>query len=150
MVGSLRRGGRLYLGAGTSGRIRLLDAVECPLTFGTTPEQVAGLLSGGPSAFVVAVEGAPRTNPPGPSTTSTGGVDDRGTLVGLAASGRTPYVIGGLQPQRRGQSLRRHSHQSPHRSRDPHRLRPAQGRHHREGGLQHAFDRVDGPARQGL
>ncbi|GDY50108.1 hypothetical protein SVIO_007310 [Streptomyces violaceusniger] len=67
---SLRRGGRLiYLGAGTSGRIGLLDAVECPPTFGTSPDQVVGLLSGGPGAFVMAVEG-PRTNPRGRSTTS--------------------------------------------------------------------------------
>ncbi|MEV5178044.1 N-acetylmuramic acid 6-phosphate etherase, partial [Streptomyces flaveolus] len=59
ITASLRRGGRLiYLGAGTSGRIGLLDAVECPPTFGTAPEQVVGLLSGGPGAFVVAVEGA--------------------------------------------------------------------------------------------
>ncbi|MER6466903.1 N-acetylmuramic acid 6-phosphate etherase [Streptomyces sp. NPDC048409] len=95
---SLRRGGRLiYIGAGTSGRIGLLDAVECPPTFGTSPEQVVGLLSGGPGAFVVAVEGA--EDEPARAVTDLDeiGVNDRDTVVGLAASGRTPYVVGGLR-----------------------------------------------------
>ncbi|MEV7323951.1 N-acetylmuramic acid 6-phosphate etherase [Streptomyces sp. NPDC093970] len=95
---SLRRGGRLiYLGAGTSGRIGLLDAVECPPTFGTSPEQVVGLLSGGPGAFIVAVEGA--EDEPARAVTDLDeiGVNDRDTVVGLAASGRTPYVVGGLR-----------------------------------------------------
>ncbi|MFF3563560.1 N-acetylmuramic acid 6-phosphate etherase [Streptomyces sp. NPDC002574] len=95
---SLRRGGRLiYIGAGTSGRIGLLDAVECPPTFGTSPEQVVGLLSGGPGAFIVAVEGA--EDEPGRAVTDLDeiGVNERDTVVGLAASGRTPYVVGGLQ-----------------------------------------------------
>lgn len=95
---SLRRGGRLiYLGAGTSGRIGLLDAVECPPTFGTSPEQVVGLLSGGPGAFVVAVEGAEDEPARAVADLDEIGVDDRDTVVGLAASGRTPYVIGGLK-----------------------------------------------------
>ncbi|WP_037854895.1 N-acetylmuramic acid 6-phosphate etherase [Streptomyces sp. NRRL S-340] len=95
---SLRQGGRLiYVGAGTSGRIGLLDAVECPPTFGTSPGQVVGVLSGGPGAFAVAVEGA-EDDPAGAVTDLDGiGVDDRDTVVGLAASGRTPYVIGGLE-----------------------------------------------------
>ncbi|GHB17489.1 N-acetylmuramic acid 6-phosphate etherase [Streptomyces viridiviolaceus] len=98
IVGSLRRGGRLvYLGAGTSGRIGLLDAVECPPTFGTAPEQVVGLLSGGPGAFAVAVEGAEDEPARAVDDLDGIGVDDRDTVVGLAASGRTPYVIGGLQ-----------------------------------------------------
>ncbi|MFF7677510.1 N-acetylmuramic acid 6-phosphate etherase [Actinacidiphila glaucinigra] len=95
---SLRRGGRLiYLGAGTSGRIGLLDAVECPPTFGTAPEQVVGLLSGGPGAFVVAVEGAEDEPARAVADLDEIGVDERDTVVGLAASGRTPYVIGGLK-----------------------------------------------------
>ncbi|MDX3098194.1 N-acetylmuramic acid 6-phosphate etherase [Streptomyces sp. ME01-24h] len=95
---SLRRGGRLiYLGAGTSGRIGLLDAVECPPTFGTAPEQVVGLLSGGPGAFVVAVEGAEDEPARAVADLDAIGVGDRDTVVGLAASGRTPYVIGGLK-----------------------------------------------------
>ncbi|MFG2887102.1 N-acetylmuramic acid 6-phosphate etherase [Streptomyces sp. NPDC048297] len=95
---SLRRGGRLiYLGAGTSGRIGLLDAVECPPTFGTDPELVVGLLSGGPGAFVVAVEGAEDEPARAMADLDEIGVNDRDTVVGLAASGRTPYVIGGLK-----------------------------------------------------
>lgn len=95
---SLRRGGRLiYLGAGTSGRIGLLDAVECPPTFGTAPEQVVGLLSGGPGAFIVAVEGAEDEPDRAVADLDEIGVGDNDTVVGLAASGRTPYVIGGLK-----------------------------------------------------
>ncbi|MFE0633139.1 N-acetylmuramic acid 6-phosphate etherase [Streptomyces sp. NPDC058864] len=95
---SLRRGGRLiYLGAGTSGRIGLLDAVECPPTFGTAPEQVVGLLSGGPGAFIVAVEGAEDEPARAIADLDEIGVSERDTVVGLAASGRTPYVIGGLK-----------------------------------------------------
>jgi N-acetylmuramic acid 6-phosphate etherase len=95
---SLRRGGRLiYIGAGTSGRIGLLDAVECPPTFGTSPEQVVGLLSGGPGAFVLAVEGAEDEPTRAVADLDEIGVDDRDTVVGLAASGRTPYVVGGLR-----------------------------------------------------
>lgn len=95
---SLRRGGRLiYLGAGTSGRIGLLDAVECPPTFGTTPGQVVGLLSGGPGAFVTAIEGA--EDQPERAAGDLDAIDVTATdaVVGLAASGRTPYVVGGLQ-----------------------------------------------------
>ncbi|MBA6440794.1 MULTISPECIES: N-acetylmuramic acid 6-phosphate etherase [Streptomyces] len=95
---SLRRGGRLiYLGAGTSGRIGLLDAVECPPTFGTSPDQVVGLLSGGPGAFVMAVEGAEDEPARAVDDLEKIGVNDRDTVVGLAASGRTPYVVGGLK-----------------------------------------------------
>jgi N-acetylmuramic acid 6-phosphate etherase len=95
---SLRRGGRLiYLGAGTSGRIGLLDAVECPPTFGTSPEQVVGLLSGGPGAFALAVEGAEDEPARAVADLDAIGVNDRDTVVGLAASGRTPYVVGGLR-----------------------------------------------------
>ncbi|MFD4539557.1 N-acetylmuramic acid 6-phosphate etherase [Streptomyces bauhiniae] len=95
---SLRRGGRLvYLGAGTSGRIGLLDAVECPPTFGTAPEQVVGLLSGGPGAFVTAVEGAEDEPRRAVADLEEIGLNERDTVVGLAASGRTPYVIGGLE-----------------------------------------------------
>jgi N-acetylmuramic acid 6-phosphate etherase len=95
---SLRRGGRLiYLGAGTSGRIGLLDAVECPPTFGTAPEQVMGLLAGGPGAFITAVEGA-EDDPRGAVTDlEAAGLGPADVLVGLAASGRTPYVVGGLE-----------------------------------------------------
>ncbi|MGW3159591.1 N-acetylmuramic acid 6-phosphate etherase [Streptomyces sp. NPDC001089] len=101
ITASLRAGGRLvYLGAGTSGRIGLLDAVECPPTFGTDPDQVVGLLSGGPGAFVLAVEGA-EDSPQLAVTDLEGiGLTARDTVVGLAASGRTPYVVGGLEHAR--------------------------------------------------
>ncbi|MBY8883131.1 N-acetylmuramic acid 6-phosphate etherase [Streptomyces sp. PLK6-54] len=98
---ALRRGGRLiYLGAGTSGRIGLLDAVECPPTFGTAPEQVMGLLAGGPGAFITAVEGAEDDPELAVADLEAAGLSSADVLVGLAASGRTPYVIGGLRHAR--------------------------------------------------
>lgn len=96
-----RRGGRLvYLGAGTSGRLGLLDAVECPPTFGTDPSEVLGLMAGGRDAFVVAVEGA--EDDPALGAADVAGVDvgPDDVVVGLAASGRTPYVLGGLAEAR--------------------------------------------------
>lgn len=94
---SLRRGGRLiYLGAGTSGRIGLLDAVECPPTFSTSPGQVLALLAGGPQAFMTAAEGAEDSPDSAVADIDSAEVDDRDTVVGLAASGRTPYVLAGL------------------------------------------------------
>jgi len=100
-VDALGSGGRLvYLGAGTSGRLGLLDAVECPPTFGSDPGQVLALIAGGPQALTGAVEGA--------EDDPAGAVEDlrrvglaRGdVVVGLAASGRTPYVIAGLDHAR--------------------------------------------------
>lgn len=97
VAASLRRGGRLvYLGAGTSGRIGLLDAVECPPTFGTAPDQVVALLAGGPNAFAVAVEGAEDDPHAAAADLDRIRIEARDTVVGLAASGRTPYVVGGL------------------------------------------------------
>ena len=97
VVAARRSGGRLvYLGAGTSGRLGLLDAVECPPTFGTRPEEVLGLVAGGTGAFAVAVEGAEDDPELGAADLRAVqlGADD--VVVGLAASGRTPYVIGAL------------------------------------------------------
>jgi N-acetylmuramic acid 6-phosphate etherase len=98
---SLHAGGRLiYLGAGTSGRIGLLDAVECPPTFNTAPGQVLALLAGGPRAFRNAAEGIednPQSAVADIDEVEVGGKD---TVVGLAASGRTPYVIAGLDRAR--------------------------------------------------
>ncbi|MDQ2836878.1 MAG: N-acetylmuramic acid 6-phosphate etherase [Actinomycetota bacterium] len=94
---SLSTGGRLvYLGAGTSGRIGLLDAVECPPTFGTDPEQILVLLAGGTQAFGVAAEGAEDSPDNAIVDIDEAGIGERDTVVGLAASGRTPYVIAGL------------------------------------------------------
>ena len=101
VVRSRRLGGRLvYLGAGTSGRIGLLDAVECPPTFGTAPEEVLGLIAGGSGAFGVAVEGAEDDSDLGAADLAAVGVGPADVVVGLAASGRTPYVLGGLRHAR--------------------------------------------------
>ncbi|YAL83053.1 N-acetylmuramic acid 6-phosphate etherase [Dermacoccaceae bacterium W4C1] len=94
---SLREGGRLvYVGAGTSGRLGVLDAVECPPTFNTAPERVVGLIAGGPEAFVAAVEGAEDDPQRGAADVAELRVGQQDTVVGLAASGRTPYVLGAL------------------------------------------------------
>lgn len=94
---ALRRGGRLiYTGAGTSGRLGVLDAAECPPTFGTEPELVVGLLAGGQQAMFQAVEGAEDSAELGVSDLVEIGLTADDVVVGIAASGRTPYVIGGL------------------------------------------------------
>lgn len=97
VVAARRRGGRLlYLGAGTSGRVGLLDAVECPPTFGTDPDEVVGLIAGGQGAFVHAVEGAEDDPAQAVADLEAAGLRAVDVVVGIAASGRTPYVIGGL------------------------------------------------------
>ncbi|HEY5845751.1 MAG TPA: N-acetylmuramic acid 6-phosphate etherase [Microlunatus sp.] len=97
IVAARRQGGRLvYLGAGTSGRIGLLDAVECPPTFGTEPGEVVGLIAGGDSAFVQAAEGAEDDAHQAEADLDALGLRSSDVVVGIAASGRTPYVIGGL------------------------------------------------------
>lgn len=94
---TLRAGGRLiYVGAGTSGRLGLLDAVECPPTFSTDPHQVIALLAGGDTAFARAIEGAEDDPAAGGRAIDEARVDNRDTVIGLAASGRTPYVVGAL------------------------------------------------------
>lgn len=98
IASSLEKGGRLiYIGAGTSGRIGLLDAVECPPTFGTHPDQVVGLLAGGHQAFIKAVEGAEDDRELGIEDLKAIHLSVEDTVVGIAASGRTPYVIGALE-----------------------------------------------------
>lgn len=98
IAASFEKGGRLiYVGAGTSGRLGLLDAVECPPTFGTVPEQVVGLLAGGHKAFVKAVEGAEDSKELGRGDIEVIKLTDKDTVVGIAASGRTPYVVGALE-----------------------------------------------------
>lgn len=95
---ALRQGGRLiYVGAGTSGRIGLLDAVECPPTFGTSPDQVIGFIAGGSQAFIKAVEGAEDDRELGEADLQSIHVSAVDAVVGIAASGRTPYVIGALE-----------------------------------------------------
>jgi N-acetylmuramic acid 6-phosphate etherase len=93
----LLAGGRLfYLGAGTSGRLGILDASECPPTFSVSPDLVQGLIAGGPSAVFQAVEGA-EDNPSGAiSAFKERGLSSNDLVMGIAASGVTPYVLGGI------------------------------------------------------
>ncbi|TJZ52874.1 N-acetylmuramic acid 6-phosphate etherase [Streptomyces piniterrae] len=94
-------GGRLiYAGAGTAGRLGVLDASECPPTFNTDPAKVLGLIAGGPSAMVTAVEGAEDSKAFAAEDLASIGLNDRDTVVGISASGRTPYAIGAVEHAR--------------------------------------------------
>lgn len=98
VVASFQKGGRLiYLGAGTSGRLGVLDAVECPPTFSTGHEMVQGLMAGGEGAFLKAVEGAEDDPELGEADLKNLELTENDTVIGIAASGRTPYVIGALR-----------------------------------------------------
>ncbi|HBZ80986.1 MULTISPECIES: N-acetylmuramic acid 6-phosphate etherase [Brevibacillus] len=98
IVRSLSGGGRLlYFGAGTSGRLGILDAAECPPTFGTEPSVVQGIIAGGVKAMTEAIEGAEDSRELGCQDVQEAGVSQKDVVVGIAASGRTPYVWGALQ-----------------------------------------------------
>lgn len=98
IVAALQQGGRLfYIGAGTSGRLGVLDASECPPTFSVSPNLVIGLIAGGDGALRTAVEGAEDSLTRAQEELSAYSFNSKDVLVGLAASGRTPYVIGGLK-----------------------------------------------------
>ncbi|WP_373896291.1 N-acetylmuramic acid 6-phosphate etherase [Virgibacillus natechei] len=98
VIDAFTKGGRLiYIGAGTSGRLGILDAVECPPTFGTSHEKVQSLIAGGQDAIMEAVEGAEDDPELAKSDLKNLNVNEKDTVIGLAASGRTPYVIGGLE-----------------------------------------------------
>jgi N-acetylmuramic acid 6-phosphate etherase len=98
IVERLRRGGRLiYAGAGTSGRLGVLDAVECVPTFSTPPELVRALIAGGADALVQAVEGAEDQPEAGAAALKGISLSADDALVGIAASGRTPYVLGAVE-----------------------------------------------------
>ncbi len=98
VVNCFEQGGRLiYLGAGTSGRLGVLDAVECVPTFGVTPDKVIGLIAGGESAMFKAIEGSEDNKSSAVKALKAIEFSDKDVLVGIAASGRTPYVIGGLE-----------------------------------------------------
>ncbi|MFH0255599.1 N-acetylmuramic acid 6-phosphate etherase [Vibrio rumoiensis] len=91
-------GGRLiYMGAGTSGRLGILDASECPPTYGSNPDLVVGLIAGGHQAILKAVENAEDNVELGQSDLESLNLTNKDVVVGIAASGRTPYVIGGLK-----------------------------------------------------
>ncbi len=92
------QGGRLiYMGAGTSGRLGILDASECPPTYGSQPEQVIGLIAGGHTAILKAVENAEDTRELGQRDLKALHLSEKDVLVGIAARGRTPYVIAGME-----------------------------------------------------
>lgn len=94
----IAKGGRLvYLGAGTSGRLGVLDASECPPTFNTPPDMIIGIIAGGTKALTFAVEGAEDDSAAAVVDLQSRALSSRDVLVGIATSGRTPYVIGGLR-----------------------------------------------------
>ncbi len=98
VVESLKSGGRLlYVGAGTSGRLGVLDAVECPPTFGTHPEMVQGMIAGGEKAMFRAQEGAEDREEHGAKDIDDKNVNGNDTVCGVAASLRTPYVVGAIK-----------------------------------------------------
>ncbi|MGW7363680.1 N-acetylmuramic acid 6-phosphate etherase [Streptomyces sp. NPDC054841] len=97
----MARGGRLvYAGAGTAGRLGVLDASECPPTFNTAPDEVVGLIAGGPTAMVTAVEGAEDSKELAAADLDGLGLTALDTVVGISASGRTPYAIGAVEHAR--------------------------------------------------
>ena len=98
IIEQFNKGGRLiYIGAGTSGRLGLLDASECPPTFGAPKEQVVGIIAGGKVAMTEAIEGAEDDVEQGKQDVVDINLNENDVLVGIAASGRTPYVIGALE-----------------------------------------------------
>ncbi|MDX3227274.1 N-acetylmuramic acid 6-phosphate etherase [Streptomyces sp. ME19-01-6] len=98
----MARGGRLiYAGAGTAGRLGVLDASECPPTFNTDPDQVLALIAGGPTAMVTSVEGAEDSKELAAADLDALGVGADDSVVGISASGRTPYAVGAVEHARR-------------------------------------------------
>ena len=94
----LEKGGRLfYVGAGTSGRLGVLDASECPPTFGTLPEKVQGIMAGGETAISDAVEGAEDDRSAGVTSMLKNKIDHRDVVVAIAASGTTPFVLAAVE-----------------------------------------------------
>ncbi|MER5349224.1 N-acetylmuramic acid 6-phosphate etherase [Kitasatospora sp. NPDC002551] len=102
----MARGGRLvYAGAGTAGRLGVLDASECPPTFGTAPGQVMGVIAGGPQALVRAVEGAEDRPELAAADLAALGLGGEDTVVGVSASGRTPYTVAAVRRARAAGAL---------------------------------------------
>ncbi|KJY31719.1 N-acetylmuramic acid 6-phosphate etherase [Streptomyces sp. NRRL S-495] len=102
----MARGGRLvYAGAGTAGRLGVLDASECPPTFGTDPGRVVGLIAGGPAALVRAVEGAEDRPELAAADLAALALTPEDTVVGVSASGRTPYTVAAVRDARRAGAL---------------------------------------------
>jgi N-acetylmuramic acid 6-phosphate etherase len=102
IVGKMKNGGRLfYIGAGTSGRLGILDASEIPPTYGVSHGKVIGLIAGGDKAIRSAVENAEDDEQQAWKDLNTFSINQNDVLIGIAASGRTPYVIGGVKEARR-------------------------------------------------
>ena len=102
VTAALREGGRLfYVGAGTSGRLGILDASECPPTFGTPPEMIQGIIAGGREAMFRAQEGAEDVTSHGAEALHDAGVQSNDVVCGIAASRRTPYVVGAIAEARK-------------------------------------------------
>jgi len=98
VVGAFKKGGRLfYAGAGTSGRIGVEDAAECPPTFGTNPEMIQGMIAGGKPALFKAQEGAEDYEENGGNDIMAHGINENDVVCGIAASRRTPYVVGAIR-----------------------------------------------------
>lgn len=98
----MERGGRLiYIGAGTSGRLGVLDASECPPTYGISPDRVVGIIAGGPAALVASLEAVEDDAELGQRDIAACNVGANDVVVGIAASGRTPYVLGAIEAARR-------------------------------------------------
>ncbi|MDR1143450.1 MAG: N-acetylmuramic acid 6-phosphate etherase [Spirochaetaceae bacterium] len=98
IAGAFKEGGRLfYIGAGTSGRLGVLDASECPPTYGTDPALVQGLIAGGPEALTRSLEAVEDDSGAGKKELEARGFNSRDVLVGITASGQAPYVLGGLE-----------------------------------------------------
>jgi N-acetylmuramic acid 6-phosphate etherase len=91
------RGRLIYVGAGTSGRLGVLDAAECPPTFGVSPDLVQGIIAGGPGAVIRSVEGAEDDVEAGARALDQAGIGNRDVVVGISASGRTPFVLGAIR-----------------------------------------------------
>jgi N-acetylmuramic acid 6-phosphate etherase len=102
IVASFKKGGRLfYVGAGTSGRLGVLDASECPPTFGTDPELVRGIIAGGTEALTRSIEGAEDRHEDGEQAVKDNGITAKDTVVGIATGGTTPFVHGALVQAKR-------------------------------------------------
>ena len=98
----LRSGGHLfYIGSGTSGRLGVLDASECPPTFGVSPELVRGIIAGGPGALIRAIEGAEDDQEQAGKDLESAGLTQKDLVVGLSASGSTPYTLGAVECAKR-------------------------------------------------
>jgi N-acetylmuramic acid 6-phosphate etherase len=156
IVGALERGGRLfYIGAGTSGRLGVLDASECPPTFGVPPEIVQGVIAGGEGALSRATEASEDSPEAGENDLRSRGFNRNDVLVGITASGRTPYVLGAIRYAKSlgaptiGLTCNAGAEISAlvDVAIAPHWIDSPESRHCSKDGLEYAFHCLDDPAR---